>query len=316
MPSSTSSSEQGAQRREGRRFALAVLLWGLVFLCAYGAWFVIAAPEVNTFQNHSARNIDRAEGFLHGDRDRAILVGSSLTQMLPQEALGEAIYNMGFSRESALTGLSIIAQAPRPPSTVIVEVNYILREVNEDFVSDRLAPMGLALKDTLPVLQTAAQPMNVLLSAMRGGYGRSVAQKMEDKVDPDTLTRLLADRLSDFAEAPESAALNAALETLSGYIESLSERGSRVFLLMMPVEPPLEQTPYARAIREALYETFPKERFSWIDTSREAPYRTTDSEHLLYADAWDLAERIARSVSARSGSKEAISPPSVLKESP
>lgn len=301
MPSSTSSSEIEAQRAEGRRFTRAALAWAAVCLAIYGGWFAWAAPEVQTFQNCSARNVSRAEHFLHGEGYQAVLVGSSLTQLIPPEALGEAVYNMGFSRESSLTGLSIAAQAPRLPEVLVIEVNYILREANEAFVAGRLAPLGFALKDTASVFQIAAQPMNVILSALRSGYGRSVAQKMNDTVDTATLSRLLEGRVKEFGDRPDPELLAAAIATLSAQVDTLIARGCTPMMLLMPVEPALEETVYAQTIRQALEAAFPSDRFHWVDTARPTPYRTTDSEHLLYADAWDVGERITAAVTATVG---------------
>ena len=296
MPSSTSNSELEAQRATGRRFTLTALLWGAFFVACYALWFGWAKPEVNTFQNHSARNMSRAEVFLHGEERSAVLVGSSLSQLIPPESLGAEVYNMGFSRESSLTGLGIVVQAPETPQFVIIEANYILREANEAFIEERLNPLTFGVKDTFSVMQVAAQPMNLILSALRGGYGRSKAQKMADKVDDDALKTMLTTRLLDFADPPKPEALKAAISNLKSKVDTLIKRGSTPILLLMPVEPELEQSPYARTIRQALYEAFPKEDIAWVAHERQEVCRTTDSEHLLYADAWYIGERIAMRV--------------------
>ena len=138
--------------------------------------------------------------------------------------------------------------------------------------------------------------MNILLSVLRGGYGRSNAQKMADTVDTARLQTLVARRVSDFQSPPSPEALEAAVATLRGQVDTLVRRGSVPIMLLMPVEPALEETPYALAVRAALERTFPPERYPWVDTTRDAPYRTTDSEHLLFIDAWDVGERIAKAV--------------------
>jgi hypothetical protein len=130
----------------------------------------------------------KAEDFLLSDDvPHALLVGSSLSAVLPSQAL-RGVYNLSFSGGSASTGLHLMEASGKIPKVLFIEVNMLNRPLDELLLAEVLNTWTLSLKRWCTACLTRNQPLTVALSYLSWWRYKGPDQR-EEMTDLNVTTR-------------------------------------------------------------------------------------------------------------------------------
>jgi hypothetical protein len=255
---------------------------------------VIPEGLLTIFQSHRVIGEDF---LLRTDRPKAVLVGSSLSALLPQIAL-KPVYNLAMSGGSSLAGMRLVEVAEPAPRLLFIEANLLIRPADEELLSELLNPILLRIKRICDACRTMNQPVTVALSYVSKLRLKPLSEEEQDRLNmtaranPKTLRRGLSVQLEGTDSVVDPIAMHGVLDRLSSQIGELERRGTRVVFVEMPMHPDLIGTPYYRSGLDAAKARFPAPRYEWISFT-DRTYETSDGAHLIYPDARAVAVRIS-----------------------
>jgi len=247
----------------------------------YSLFLYVARPVVTTFQNMWVKNYAVAEQYIYQPADKGVvIVGSSMAAKLPADGLRTDAYNLSFVGGSAITGLSIIRQSGRIPVAIFIETNVLERGLNDEMLSRLFTPLIWRLKGKLVSLQYTYQPINLLLSLIKGYSMQYAVAGGEEKPDKRRFTIGLNKQLvnSQSVVPLQNNTLFAAIKEQVHFFEG---QGTRVVFFQMPVAGQLLASPLYRARKMLLPALFPSNQFNWVDAAEQRKYQTTDGVHLM-----------------------------------
>lgn len=271
------------------RFPL-LLSVAAIFIALSGGYAIIIElwrPKFAAPQDQWQANVITAERFLIENKAAAVIVGSSVAARLNQAELGPRIYNLGFSGGSAQTGLALVCSLREKPQLIAIEVNFIDRPIDNNFLADLENPVRLSLKRHIRALRTDAHPLSLLLGALRGQAGASPSVAMP----PDVLQKLIATQLERAVTPVNPTTLSRTIFALKTALKELES--SKIVFFEMPEDDRLMKSPELISRREALIAAFPKSSYKWLVPDAKIRYETTDGVHLAQesADGFSLTMR-------------------------
>jgi len=275
------------------------MVYAVLLFAAYAALIpradsVIPDGILTIFQSHRVIGEDY---LLRTDRPEVVLVGSSLSAVLPQIAL-RPVYNLAMSGGSSLTGIRLLGAVERAPRLVIIESNVLIRPADEELLSELLNPISLWIKRMCQACRTRNQPTTVALSYVSKLRLKPLSDEEQDRLNmtarpsPDMVRRMSAVQLEGSRVAADQAAMKNVLDNLSSLIGELERRGIRVMFVELPMDSELISTPYYQSVLSAAKARFPAVRYEWL-TFTDGTYQTRDGAHLIYPEARAVAKRIA-----------------------
>lgn len=189
-----------------------------------------------------------------------VLVGTSLTVAIE---LGDGtpdngaprFFNLAYAGGSLSTGLSLIEAAELVPRCVVVETNFLGSPLDQSHLDAIFHPVWQPLKKVLPGMKHENQPLNMLLTAARSFSGQSAApltlRKSPDRSNDPVYQARLRGQL-DFHDTISVQRVQQQALHLGKAVRSLAQRGSKVFLLQMPVAAEVEAHPHYGVVKSAL----------------------------------------------------------------
>jgi hypothetical protein len=216
-----------------------------------------------------------------------VLVGSSLTFRLSEAYFATPrVRNLALAGGSPVTGLEIVANQQKLPRIVLVETNVLSRGVDEALV-ERFSADG----HRQPLL---SRPIRTAIAAYENFVHAPVAhaeiepelRRLLDAPPDDFDNRVYVERAISVMDAEDpTAEADANVQRIARLIGSLEQRGTRVFLIELPLAPQVRQTRSARVTRDIVHRAFP-DSGRWLDIR-------LDAKDLRWADGVHLDERSA-----------------------
>lgn len=226
---------------------------------------------------------------------RAVLVGSSLSAVLPARAL-RPLYNLALSGGSALTGLQLAAYAARPPERVFIEANVLERPADRALLDELTQPVLLRLKARCAACRTRNQPLTVALATLSRWRLHPLSDEDQERVDMAARQTLrpqaFAIQLEGARQPVDPGALDSRMAELGALVERLERLGTRITFVEMPVHPAIAAQVHQRAVVDAVRRRFPAGRYGWMEF-RDRDYGTTDGVHLTYRAGRSVAQALA-----------------------
>jgi hypothetical protein len=281
--SSTSSSSARLIGGAIATFAIVTVAYGW---CAE-RWFPGGVPSA--YQQRS--NAITAEKLLHGgEHPSLVVVGSSMSAVLPPAELPSGSYNLAMSAFGAQTGLAILARSRETPRVVLVEADITaLTAPSQALLESLFDPATFALQHALPVARHDRQPIALLDEALRRLAVRG--KTASDYVLPEALYRQRLDELRVGQSTWTATAATArALDELAGEVHALEQRGVEVVFFEPPMDATLHDTAETTGARTLLSGRFAHSR--WLVSDAWSDYRTTDGLHLIPESAVRFARRL------------------------
>ena len=274
-----------------RKYLVYPALWCIALIAAYALIVELSAPRIAVAPSQWSMNRIKAERYVVSRRaPAAVIVGSSLSFRLPEEALGPDIANLAFGGVGPLTGLEVVYRARTRPGTVVIETNFIFSGVDQNLLDALFAPVFADLRAAAPVFRYEYQPVNVAFHALRTLTGR--AAQADPRASPDVLERMLLVHRRQLEQLPPADAAKLTIEKLGDLASALERQGVKVVLLEMPVHAELAGLAAPRAARALMENRFPGSRYRWIEPKNDRPFVTSDGLHLVPADAAAVARQV------------------------
>gem|GEM_PF-1428064 len=252
--------------------------------------------ELTHFQNQWIKNYAVAEGFIYEDDvPEIVVVGSSMAARLDSSVFDGQLYNMAFNSIGYATGLEILKNGSHVPDYVLLEANIIENKPNEEMINRLYYPIMWKVKKWLAFLQHRYQPINFVVSVVNQKFGRSDSEEGQSDVSTDILNREIKRHLA-YNNLVNSELDNTDLTSLREGILSLEERGVKVMLFMMPVDPRISDS-YRYTTRAELIS---KQLGQWplIVSSKDNLhlFTTTDGIHLTPKGASEYTLELHRTL--------------------
>jgi hypothetical protein len=233
------------------------------------------------------------------------LVGSSLTFRLKEEYFATPkLRNLALAGGSPITGLEIVANQPRLPRIVLVEVNVLSRGTDTALV-ERYSRSGNAEPLFLRPIRAAVAAYENWLHAPLSHAQVSFALNQLVEQPPSSFdSHLYADRaLQQFNAEDPSVAARMNAKRIEQLIPQIERRGARVLLFELPYSEQLESSRSAKLTREIIHSQFPDpDRWLRIDYAREE-LRWADGVHLDERSAVIVTRSIDKALASLLGAR-------------
>lgn len=271
----------------------------IVCILAVAGWHFARPhlPGFYTVPGQQRANYLRAQQFVHySPADAKVICGSSMSDRLDAAKLGANHVKLTFPGGGPLTGLELIRKLGRTPPVVWVETNVILRAAEKDLLDDALSSWRRGLREKSPIFKEEGRP-----SEFGVGFLKAVATKASKALetpkaaavlDHDTFADVMKANREHLDRKPDPKDLAEKVAWIGTVIDELQAKGSKVILFEMPFDPSLTQLAEPTAIRKALRERFPSDRYRWLDLSQTEAWQTTDGIHLPPAEADKVVARM------------------------
>jgi hypothetical protein len=236
-----------------------------------------------------------------------VLVGSSLTFRLKEEYfVTPRVRNLALAGGSPVTGLTIVANRRTLPRVVLIETNVLSRTIDTALVA-RYSEEAVAESRFLrPVRTAVAAYENWVHAPPRDAQARAARNVLLGRPPSDFDSHVAADRaLREMNDEDPSEATRANVEALKQLIADIEQRGTRAFLIEVPVSAHIEGSRFVRVTKEIVEAAFPDpERWLRIDPPR-AELRWADGVHLDERSALIVVKSLERALAGQPGSVSA-----------
>lgn len=262
----------------GRNLSIIVFA-ALLIIVVYEAGLRVARPRVDAGQDQFATNVIRLENYVdRGERAAGVLVGSSLTARVPEDAWPEGWQVLSQAGGDALTGLEVISRTNPLPARVLIEINTIDSDGDEAAVTGATGRLQRWIRRVLWLTRTANRPANLLVwkfRALGGSNGEHASS---------SFARLLGERQRSYAVGPDDR-IAKSLVRIKRIVDQLRRNGVEVGFFEFPVDKSLVQTMRTQSIRTLSHRAFPPSVYCWLTVDDGQTWRTIDGIHLLPIDA-------------------------------
>lgn len=265
---------------------LFVILFGL-----YNLFLVLEKPDIKMFQNQWQKNYSFAQDFIYENKAENIIVGSSMAARMQNDFLPKDFYNLSFSGGSVLTGLEIIKKSGFIPKNIYIETNIIFRNKDNKLLNNLFYPILWQIKKHIPVLQEKYQPLNLVASKIRGSYGKTHKEHMQEKRNEKIFNLTIQRRLKNYNKSLES--YENKLSDLKILIEYFSKKGVNIVFFEMPIENRLANSIKAKEQRKIIKNNFANK---WFKLPSNDNYVTADGIHLIFPSAFKFSKEFVKDI--------------------
>lgn len=250
-------------------------------------------------------NYARAQKFVHdAPADTKVVVGSSMANELSQEILGPEFVKLTFPAGGSFTGLDIIGNTGKRPSLLLIETNTVLRGADDSLVADATSAWRRQLRNATPALKEDGRPSNYAVGFLNGwvkrfcnlgnkltGKGKPSATVAEAPADPAMLENVMRVNRETLDRKPHQAKMDEAVRRFGEQVDALAAAGTRCVLFEMPIDSSLQGLGEPAALRKALQQRFPRDRYRWIEIPHR-DYQTSDGIHLTRSEADEVTHKL------------------------
>ena len=265
---------------------LFVILFGL-----YNLFLVLEKPDIKIFQNQWQKNYSFAQDFIYENKAENIIVGSSMAARMQNDFLPKDFYNLSFSGGSVLTGLEIIKKSGFIPKNIYIETNIIFRNKDNKLLNNLFYPILWQIKKHIPVLQEKYQPLNLVASKIRGSYGKTHKEHMQEKRNEKIFNLTIQRQLKNYNKSLES--YENKLSDLKILIEYFSKKGVNIVFFEMPIENRLANSIKAKEQRKIIKNNFANK---WFKLQSNDNYVTADGIHLIFPSAFKFSKEFVKDI--------------------
>ena len=281
------------------------LITALVFLLGYHFILPHIPKGYLWIPGQQRANYARAQKFVHDSpADSKVVVGSSMANELSQDILGPGIVKLTFPAGGSFTGLDIIRDTGKKPGVLLIETNTLLRGSDEGLVGDVTSGWRRQLREASPALKEEGRPSNYAVGYLNGwvkrfcnlgnkltGKGKAPIAAVDAPADPSLLENVMRVNRETLNRKPDPAKLAETVNRFGEQIDALAAAGTRCVFFEMPIDSSLQGLAEPVAVRTAMEQRFPRDRYTWIDIPHR-DYRTSDGIHLVRDEADEVTRKI------------------------
>lgn len=254
----------------------------------------IANPDKYTSEHQWQDNQILAQNFLYSSTDsiQNVILGSSISFRLKTELLPKT-KNLGYGGLGIFDGFKTLEAKNFYPKVLFIEMNFIDREANIEFISSIENPLMNMLRKYFPAFRDGKQPMSFIAfpyGQKLSLYTLYILQSAIYEIHPDN-PNINDSENKDLMESeilPQQILyytnninnIEKSITKLKEYISIYEKNGTKIVFFEMPVQYQLADLPRSTMIRSFFYKTFPKDQYLYFDCPDMKEYKTTDGIHL------------------------------------
>jgi hypothetical protein len=268
----------------------AVIFLAYSLFLAYGPKPVKAKMQSQWQDNRYAIETYLRDSKAAVTQHQVVLVGSSLTKRLSFDEDSRCVFNLAFNGDSALTGLSVIANSYKPPRAVFVEINVPSLGSNQELIAQS---SGL-LPQLSTVFHIENMPMNLAISYLYSSRNRDSERDVIEVTEP-VRHNAIAHQVLGYENTLPSDILDKNMSEFNRLVKVIESKGTRVIFFEMPIFQDLEYSPRAVQTRKAFNGAFPFYEFlTYQDLGKGGIIKTSDGLHLLRDEAKNVSSNMRR----------------------
>lgn len=254
----------------------------LLFL-VYNTFLILKQPKINMLQNQWQQNYSFAQDFIYEKRKADnIIVGSSMAARINNDWLPHNFYNLSFGGGSVLTGLEIIKKSGFIPKNLYIENNIIFREKDTTMIDGLFYPVLWQVKRYIPALKEKYQPLNLVISKLKGGYGKNHAEQMNEKRDEKIFNMTFSRQQENYNRSLKN--YNDELNDLKRLIFYFEKQGVNIVFFETPIDDRLAKSTSSIEQRTIIKDNF---KNKWLNLPTNDNYSTADGIHMIYKSAYE-----------------------------
>ncbi len=283
------------------------LITALVLLIVYHFALPHLSRDYYWIAGQQRANYLRAQKFVHDTpADANVIVGSSMANTLSDEMLAGKYEKLTFPAGGSFTGLEIIVGTHKRPKILWIESNTLLRDADKSMLDDVLSPWRRKLRDASPVFKEEGRPSNFQVGVLNDLVGKvchgfakitGAAKKpktVEHLVDPSVFADIMKVNREHLDRSPSETALTAKVNHLGELVDQLTRGGTKCIFFEMPIDSTLEPLAEPMAVRKAMENRFPPDKYPWFTFDRDHAYQTTDGVHLVKSESDKVTGKMLR----------------------
>jgi len=263
----------------------------MMLFVGYNVYLLLVKPKISMYQNQQQKNYSFAQDCIYNNKAKNIIVGSSMAARMYNDFLPKDFYNLSFSGGSVLTGLEIIKKSGFIPKNIYIENNVIFRKEDSKMIGRLFYPILWNLKGYVPALKERYQPLNIIASKIKGSYGKTYEEHMNEKRDENIFNMSIKINIKNYNKSLVD--YQNKLDKLKDLVTYFENKGVKILFFEMPIYEILANSLKAREQRNIIKTDFNNK---WLKSPNNKYYKTTDGIHLMYKSAFVYSKNFIREV--------------------
>jgi hypothetical protein len=223
------------------KYVIRVLLLTIFLLFAYGSVIQYYPQVLLESSSWTHQNRIRAEEYVFAnstDGVPLVVVGSSLSANLFATYPRERIANLSLSAYSAISGLELVMKRKTKPKVLLVEINYLQRDIAFQMNSRNPFKLGVPVLMThFPAFRSVNEPFYRAELGLNQLCGLSTEHLPPPPDNPELRAKRVAGRLQELEVQPfDTAQFRWGINRLVEASRQLQQQGTRVIWFAMPFE--------------------------------------------------------------------------------
>ena len=245
----------------------------------------------NVLQHHPedilwGQNFNKIEAYHLDHTDPAesvVVVGSSLSGRLVWANLDENIYDLTLPGMGFSEGIEALLAKKEKPKACVIEINFPITPINEQFVKSSNSTAHNYIKQFLPALRNSHKPVDefgqLIIESISNSSGKKEGEDIQPP-DPTMLAAIHAELDYRYSADIREKQMTRLMTAISKYVLALESANIQVIFYEMPTDPSLMDLPYAIRVRNEFEQYFPSGTYEHISLPEGKSYTTTDGLHL------------------------------------
>jgi|688.fasta_scaffold474534_2 hypothetical protein len=244
----------------------------ITFFYSLFVYFIEPIPQ-RLSQSQIQENTIKAENYIfNNDSFYNVIIGTSLSSRLNFESLNN-VKDLTFSGLSIYDGLNILLQSNNKPNKIFIEVNFIFRNIDDNFSRDLFTFPNYFFKKNFKILRSDKTPIP-LLGANISNLIKT--EKFDENKTNISIINGYSEQMGAYYKVPTDSLVY--LKRLKKIINLLQMKGFKIHFIEIPVSYNNSNQNYYNYIRETLIKNF--KNVDYIKPDLTINWETTDGLHL------------------------------------
>lgn len=237
-----------------------------IILLIYSLAIHFLSKKLDTDQTQWSDNIIKAQNYLYNPKTTEyVILGTSLSNRIITDSLGENFTNLAFSGLSLWDGANLVLFKPEKPKMVFIESNLIFNSESKEFAESAYSYMEQ--KKKIPILQEKNQPVGVLKGLVYNLKGGKTTDYKQDSIDTKQNDEVIKINVQAYSKEIEEQKIQNSINKLNDLIIKFNQLGIKVLMY---------ETPVISEIQNSKKMTQTRNSYPYIKNVTFIPYDTQD----------------------------------------
>ncbi len=245
-------------------------------------------------QNYWQGNTIRAQQYAYSDTAYDyVIAGTSISEGLNLDIHDKKTFTLNFIGGSVFTALELIKRKNHLPGVILIETNLVDRPSDEQLLQRTTHPVLVSIRKNVPAFRAANQPVSIFAGQMQPHIPVPL-----EAVDSEYYHTRLKEIYADYTTRVDTALLFQYVTKLVDNIEYLKQKGSKVYLVEIPVDPRIQSSLRYRITRQYLDQAAKNSQVAYIPHYQLA-VKSSDGVHMTQKSRSDYSAFLSHYLSAQ-----------------